>query len=96
MTSGAPPAKAAGFDADLMYVPTARPEAQALRSALSRQPGSAELHYQLGLSLRAAGDLAGAIAAFRTALRFDPLATAVHDCLDDALRAAGQAAERPE
>jgi hypothetical protein len=39
------------------------------------------------------GDLAGAIAAFRTALRFDPLATIVHDCLDAALRAAGQASE---
>ena len=69
----------------------ARPASQALRSVLTRQPGSAELHYQLGLSLRAAGDLAGAIGAFRTALRFDPLAAAVHDSLEEALCAAGQA-----
>lgn len=66
----------------------ARPEPQALPSVLTRQPGSAELHYQLGLSLRATGDLTGAIAAFRTALRFDPLAEAVRESLDDALRAA--------
>jgi cytochrome c-type biogenesis protein CcmH/NrfG len=74
-------------------VRAARPGSQGLRSVLTRQPGSAELHYQLGLSLRAAGDLVGAIAAFRTALRFDPLATVVHDTLEEALRAAGQASE---
>src|SRR3712207_9296069 len=48
------------------------------------------LHHQLGLSLRAAGDLPGAIDAFRTALRFDPLAAETHGCLGNALKAAGQ------
>ena len=71
----------------------AHPESQALRSVLTRQPGSAELHYQLGLSLRRPAIWSGAIAAFRTALRFDPLATVVHDSLEEALRAAGQASE---
>jgi Flp pilus assembly protein TadD len=65
-------------------------QAEALRSALSRQPASADLHHRLGLSLRASGDLPGAIEAFRTALRFDPLSAITHGCLGNALKAAGQ------
>ena len=45
----------------------------AMRKALARNPGSAQLHYDHAFILRAGGDLEGAIAALETATRLDPL-----------------------
>lgn len=62
------------------------------QSALARQPGSADLHHHLGLSLRALGRLDEAIASFQRALALEP-AAATFGCLGNALRAAGRAEE---
>jgi tetratricopeptide (TPR) repeat protein len=57
--------------------------------ALARDPGSADLHHHLGLSLRALGRLDGAIASFESALAREPSAI-TYGCLGNALRAAGR------
>lgn len=56
------------------------PEAaeQALREALSRNPGSAPAHNQLGVTLRMLGRFKEAEQAYRTALELDPVYPLAH------------------
>ena len=43
-----------------------------LRDAIDRRPGHADLHYRLGLLLRHAGDLRGAVEAYERAVAINP------------------------
>ena len=50
-------------------------------------------HYNLGIALYAKGDLDGAIAAYREAIRLDPNHAKAHGALGQALLLQGQFAE---
>lgn len=67
-----------------------------LERALALQPRSASAHGLLGICLHAAGDYAGAIAHYQTALTLDPQIDPVYaKNLEDARRAIGRAAPAP-
>jgi tetratricopeptide (TPR) repeat protein len=64
-----------------------------LRAALAERPGAASLHHNLGLTLRALGQLDAAIEAFQAALRCEPDSAVTLSCLGNALVAAGRIEE---
>jgi tetratricopeptide (TPR) repeat protein len=59
------------------------------RVAVGLRPGNAPAHTNLGLALRAQGDLKGAMACWRKALTLDPKDAKAHTCLGTALQAQG-------
>jgi Flp pilus assembly protein TadD len=61
-----------------------------LRTAAELDPKNPHAHSNLGVALRAAGDVTGAIAAFREAVRLDPKVPEVHFLLGAALYTDGQ------
>ena len=64
-----------------------------MRRAIERRPVYGEAHYNLGNALQAAGDLPGAIAAFRQAIALEPDLAAPHFNLGIALLKTGAAAD---
>jgi tetratricopeptide (TPR) repeat protein len=66
-----------------------RDELSLWTDVVSKSPDKARPHNNLGVALKQRGDLAGAIAEFRTALRLNPNYVDVHENLGNALNAQG-------
>jgi tetratricopeptide (TPR) repeat protein len=63
------------------------------RAAVALRPGSAPVHINLGVALKAKGDVAGAIAEYKRAIALDPKDALAHSNLGLALQAQGDVAE---
>jgi Flp pilus assembly protein TadD len=59
------------------------------RAAIAVQPGNLAAWANLGVALFAAGDLPGAVAAYKESIRLDPKNARAHRYLGDVVRAAG-------